>query len=311
MVGPSAVSLAVLCLNACATSTSPAPPNREVELPADPWRLVQVEGSRFASEVLGPAAAPARPAEGEVLVADPAGMPVYDMAQFVDGVSTEDPARVEEHRPVQVHNLVVRRRPTAILETADQIVVRTQSDRPIAGGRIDFGVRVRTFRPMDRLVRKAAPIELLEDGWIRGVVPIHRILTKKHDVDDIRDTGRGVLALRIRLLDRGIGVERFEDIDVPFRCEPTPCTQDSRFVQLPAFRMGPLVDLVREDSAIVSFETDVPTTARVVVIDGEEVVARFDAATENTRHEVPLTGATAGEPLSLLGLRQGRVRRGA
>jgi len=206
-------------------------------------------------------------------------------------VYVEDPPRGREHRPLRVHNLVVKRRPTAVLAEDGRIIVRTQSDRDLVGGRVDFGARIRDFGPPDRIYRKTVPVRLLDGGFVRAELPMEALLRPKYDVDRVRASGRGIVAIRLRLLDRGLGAERSEDLDLPFRCAERPCaleTPGQRMIQLPSIRLGPFVDRVDEDGAVISFETDVPTTARVVVLGARGFEARFDAESAATRHEVDL-----------------------
>lgn len=254
---------------------------------------MDAERSRFQSEVPAPADAPDFEGAGVLLAESTPEEPALTMEAYLDGVHSDDPPRTEVHRPMRVHNLVVTRRPVAVMSKDGLITVRTQSDRDLAGGRVDFGVRIRSFAPPNRVLRKTAPIELLPDGWIEATVPLPRLLTKKHDVDDVRGRGRGTVALRLRLLDLGLGAERSEDLDVPFRCQKIPCGPDTPFVQLPNVRVGPFIDRVTATSAVVSFETDVPTSARVVLLDAGGVVARFDSAEALLRHEVELLGLKA------------------
>lgn len=254
------------------------------------WAAVDDERARFTAEVAPPDEATSFPRDGERLSASTVDEPALTMEGFLDGVYTEDPEPTETHAPMRVHNLVVTRRPVAVLSSDGLITVRTQSDRDLGGGRVDFGVRIRTFAPPNRVLRKTVPVELLDDGWVEAVVPVRRLLTRKHDVDRVRERGRGTVALRLRLLDLGLGAERSEDLDVPFRCAAVPCTHETPLIQLPELRLGPFVDRVTARTAVVSFETDVPTTARVVVLDADGVVDRFDAPNTARRHEIPLTG---------------------
>lgn len=270
-------------------------PARDVEpivgsgVPAG-WDAVDDERARFMREVAPPSEVTSFPREGDLLSASTLADPAYTMEEYLDGVSSDDPPRGRPHEPVRVHNLVVTRRPVGVLDEDGVVVVHAESDRPLAGGRVDFGVRLRSFAPPDRIYRKAVPLQRLHDGVIEARVPVQRLLTEKYDVDQARAKGRGVFALRLRLLDVGRGAERVEDLDVPFRCTVAPCTREAKLIQLPAIRMGPFVDRVESRSAIVSFETDVPTTARVVLRGRTGVVGRFDALGAATRHEVELDG---------------------
>ncbi len=262
----------------------------------DPWTRVSHEREAFQDAVPPPDEAARFPEQGERLVGPPEGRTVYDMESYVDGVSSEDPAPDQAHEQTQVHNLVVTRRLVARVGSDGTVTVRSATDRRLAGGRIDFGIRVRGFGLPDRIYRKTAPVEIAEDGSIEGQLSLWRLLTKKHDVDGSRKMGRGVAALRLRLLDAALGVERSEDVDVPFRCEPAPCAPGSQMIQLPSIRFGPFIDLVDRSGAVVSFETDVPTVARVVVFGREGSARSFDATRASTRHEIVLSDLEAGRP---------------
>lgn len=280
-----------------------AGPAWEAELPQVDWSWVEGERKRFAQEVEPPQVPAEFAALGPVLVPPTEG-PVYFMEWFLDRV-VPGPYPVPGGERVQVHNLAISRAPGVVLDEDGVAHVRFTSDKKLVGGRVDYGVRLRGFGVPQRTLRKVALIQRAEsdlpsldrganrvwrrDGW-QAQVPLRKLLTPKYDVEKTRNGGRGILAIRLRLLDPTKQSERVQDLDIHYRCRTLPCRAGSPIVQLPSFHNGPVVDLVEATGAVVSFETDVPTRARVVVRGPEDEVRRFDSAQTSGRHEIGLSG---------------------
>jgi 3',5'-cyclic AMP phosphodiesterase CpdA len=257
--------------------------------------MVRSHREAFAAEAMPDPAAFDLPPRGEVLVAEPRGRPVYSFEEYVSGIRAqplEPPGG-----PVQVHNLVVTRRPRAVIEPTGEVELTWTSDRTIVGGRVDFGVRLRSFGVPQRILRKVAAFRRDEDGAYRSRFSMMSLLSPRYDLGS-RKSGRGILAIRLRLLDGRFGEERFEDLDVHFSCAG-PCSETSPVVQLPSFTLGPVVDRVRRTRSVVSFETDRPTLARVVVFD-HAGARTFDVDRVARRHELELDQLPAGEGLRYL-----------
>lgn len=294
-------------------SAAPAGPSWTAKLPAGNWDFVGQEREAFAAEnEKGALPAPVFDPSGPDLVRPFSG-DIYRMESYLDGVEPGAPP-LPRGRPVQVHNLAFTQAPGARLREDGVVELSFATDAPLAGGRVDYGVRLQGFGLPQRTLRKAVPIEPSPSQspstphrkW-RARIPLTRLLRDKYDVEKTRTEGRGILAVRVRVLDPRVGAERFDDLDVYYRCEPVPCRPGSRFVQLPSFRLGPVVDRVMTDQATVSFETDVPTVARVVVWSDGGSVRRFDSRTGGLRHEVPLRGLEPDTAYRYLGLvRDGR-----
>jgi len=285
---PEIVGLLVL---ACARNPVPASPP-----PSDLEMVMEAERRRFAREVLVEPDRPVFPAKGPPLLSDPGPLPPMHFEAFVSRTRVEPPPG----RPVQVHNLAVREAPRAVLDADGTLQVEWSSDRRILGGRIDYGPRVEGLRSARRVFRKVAGISMDEAG--RGIArfDVRSLLGPRYDLG-AQARGRGMFALRLRLLDQELQAERWADLDVGFRCEG-PCRSDAKLVQLPSFLLGPVVDLVDRTSAVITVETDVPTRARVVVLG--DPVRRFDGSALGLRHEVPLTGLPPGQALDYVVLVQ-------
>ncbi|MGF1508848.1 MAG: metallophosphoesterase [Myxococcota bacterium] len=242
-----------------------------------------------------PTESPRFVAPGPVLVAPTDDRGPYSFEEFIKTFA-EHPKDQAGPR-VQVHNLAFRRAPRAVIEADGTVRVSGTSDRNIVGGRVDYGPRLRSFDIPRRILRRAVPLLTKDDGAFEALVPLRTLFGKKYDLG-VRRSGRGTLALRIRVLDKALGAERTEDLDVAYRC-PGGCSEDSEVVQLPSFIVGPVVDLVDERSAVVSFETDVATVGRVIAFDGVAAL-RFDSASPARRHAVELSGLTAGTAYRVL-----------
>lgn len=285
--------LELVCLMALACARTPvADPAPSPDLES----VMDAERRRFAREVLVEPSPPVFPAKGPPLLSDPGPFPPMHFEAFVSRTQVDPPPG----RLVQVHNLVVREPPRAVLKTDGTLQVEWSSDRQLLGGRLDYGLRVESLRSARRIFRKVAGTRIDEAGNGIARFDFRSLLGPRYDLG-AQARGRGVLALRLRLLDRELQAERWADLDVGFRCRG-PCRPDAEIVQLPSFLLGPVVDVVGRTSAIVTVETDVPTRARVVVLG--DPIRRFDGSGLGLRHEIPLTGLPPGRALDYVVLVQ-------
>ncbi|MEM1025323.1 MAG: metallophosphoesterase [Myxococcota bacterium] len=273
--------LALLLLWACARApVAEPPPSLELDV------LVEAERARFVREVQVESENPSFPPRGPRLLGESEASAVYTFESFVSRRRRDPPPGT----PIQVHNLVVREAPRGLIQPDGTLRVEWSTDRPLLGGRIDYGLRLEGTRSPRRVFRKVAGIRVDEAGNGQAHFDFRSLLGPRYDLGAV-GRGRGILAIRLRLFDAEIQVERWEDFDLSFRCQG-PCRPDAELVQLPSFLLGPVVDQVSREGGVVTVETDVPTRARVVVLG--DPIRRFDGSGTDRRHEIRLGGLEAG-----------------
>lgn len=151
----------------------------------------------------------------------------------------------------------------------------------------------------------------------RYVLPfdLKRLLRKHYDVGRVLQRKGGVAVWRLELLDRRRGTSVVFDGETAFRCEPCQ-GEGAAFVQLPSLRLGPFIDGVGRDGAIVSFATDAATAAWVVVHEGSEERRIYASPAPGTSHEIPLIDLEPGtrfryQPVVLDARGELHIHRGA
>jgi hypothetical protein len=209
---------------------------------------------------------------------------------------------------VEVHDLWLRRRPTARVDARGRLIVQVESSRPLRGGRAAFGARIYGARGFEIVYRKTAAVQTSSAGMrAEAAYPLAALHQPKYDVNDVRARGRGVVEWRVELWDPAEKRARRFDGRTAVRCQPVPCARDATWSQLPTVRLGPFVDRVTERSAVVSFETDVATSALVWVRNGRGLDRGFASTSTGTRHEVRVEGLAPGaEHRYLVVARDGR-----
>lgn len=262
------------------------PPLSEETLAAEAERLAA--GADLAALAAGPAVAD----PGRVVVAPDPARPFVPLAELSERAFHSAPEPGAVGALVQSHGRLIAREPWARVSAAGVVTVRLETVRPVAALGAYFGTPVR-----------ADPLGLPRyRSWARGLggaepavdLDLGAILRPRYDVDEVLARGRGELRYRLELLDEESASARLWDGRVAFRCEAAPCGDEPRFVQLPTFRLGPVVDLVGPESATVSFETDAATAAAVLVADGRGEVRRVPSGARGTRHEVLVGGLSPG-----------------
>ena len=198
-------------------------------------------------------------------------------------------------RPVELHDLWLRRRPTAVITKDGSLTVRWETLRPMAGGRLSVGAYVYGSVLRQAILRASQPLEPTGGTHHAAQYPIRALVRAKYDVQETRATGRGQFIYRIQMLDPATGAAVIEDGRVNLRCHPVPCERGAEFVQLPTMVLGPFLDLVGPRAATVSFVTDVPTAAEVWVRDREGTVLKTRSPQASTKHEIRVTGLAPGE----------------
>ncbi len=195
---------------------------------------------------------------------------------------------------VEVHQSWLARGPAAAIEEDGQLLVRFEALRPVGPVELGLGFEIwgpRLFEPVYRHVVRspAQPRQSFALSY-----SLARLVRRKYDVTEVRRTGRGVVAYRLQVLDAERYTTQVEDGRVAFRCKP-PCGPGDEFVQLPTVVLGPFVDQVTPRSAVISFETDVPTLAAVQLKDATEGPPRWIRSTEGgRRHEIAVDGLNPG-----------------
>ena len=116
----------------------------------------------------------------------------------------------------------------------------------------------------------------------------HRIKMDISSLEDVHyDTGLianngGTIVYRIEIFDSRVQTTRAYDRRLRYKREGEPKT--GTYTLLVSLTEGPFVDLVTHDSAVISWETDIPTKG-TVLSDNRE----FLSLTPSVRHEVSLT----------------------
>ncbi|MCB9591894.1 MAG: metallophosphoesterase [Sandaracinaceae bacterium] len=237
--------------------------------------------------------APVFAAPGPWLVEEASSLPLVSPEDMDRLALEEEPQPGAVGEPARVNPRFFRREPTATLAADGTAAVRFSTTRPLSGASVYYGteLEVDPFGTA-RLRRRAG--DVAEDGDTRSVTfDVRRLLGVKHDVGRARVRGYGIVRWRLEALDGEEGTARVHDGRFGFRCEPGPCDDESTFVQLPTVRLGPFVDLVDDDGATITVETDVETLATVLVRDEEGELHTVRSAAGGRRHELRVEGLTA------------------
>ncbi len=283
-----------------ACAPSPAAP-----LPA-PWSGAELATHGTWLEGLGrPDTIPPTPAVGEL------GAPLHrsdgeraelSMIAFFGRHGRNDLPRGERPVPVDVHDLWLRREPVAALQPDGLLTVRWETLRPLRAGRTTVGMHFYAGLTRTTVWRKTEAYDAGEPVTAhRASQKVGWIIDPTYDESGAAERGRGVLAFRVVMHDDDEGKAPIHDGEIGFRCEPVPCGAGARFVQLPAFRLGPFVDRVSDTGAVISFQTDTPTRAAVVLRGsgsgsggGGGGDRRFASLGLGHDHEIVVSGLTPG-----------------
>lgn len=194
----------------------------------------------------------------------------------------------------QTSERLLRREPRARLAPDGAVTVEFETIRPIPGAAVFYGTVVpedvlgtaRLRKRVRNPTRRGSVYSLSFDVW--------SILKEKYDVRDTRRTGEGVVAWRLEILDDAFGSSRVYDGELAFRCERTPCTSNEvPLRQLPMTRLGPFVDRVDTNSAIVSFDTEWATRSSLLIRAEGEPPRAVDGPI-GTHHEILIEGLRSG-----------------
>ena len=195
---------------------------------------------------------------------------------------------------VEVHNSWLHRGPVVDIDGGD-VRVRFETLRPMGPAKLSVGFDVwgpRFSETVYRHVTQTPPASPRRKFEIR--YPLAQIIRQGYDITGVRDRGRGVVAFRIEMFDADRSAMHTEDGRMAFQCNPDCKADEPTFERLPTIVLGPFVDQVTTDSAIISFETDVITHAAVQVKSASGLVQLVRSSTVGRRHEILLDGLKAG-----------------
>lgn len=119
------------------------------------------------------------------------------------------------------------------------------------------------------------------------------LLREQYDVGRVRQRKNGVIAWRLELVDARFGTSRVFDGDTAFRCDPCEGGKTT-FIQGPSLRLGPFVDQVGTDRAIISFATDAATAAWLALFDQGREVRLIPSESSGVKHELEVSGLKPG-----------------
>ncbi|MEM6994752.1 MAG: metallophosphoesterase family protein [Myxococcota bacterium] len=165
-----------------------------------------------------------------------------------------------------------------------ELVVRFQTRVPTAAAVLYAGVRL-AADPLAPPRYRDYSVESRETPGVDHEVriSIDEVLDARKDVDGVLARGFGELSWQIEVPYPGSGSTVITDGRLAVRFA------GDGLVPQPTVTLGPLVHQVGEDSAIISFETDVPTVGAVAV--GSTVTALSGQTAR--RHEVRVEGLSA------------------
>lgn len=287
----------------CRTGVEPPTDSRAASQPSTeyppPWTSGQIEAARedFASRLVQ-SEIPAEPGFDAVppSIFDPSpGIAEHSVNAFHVIREKAPIKKGDVGTPVAVHDLWLQRRPTADVAASGALRLRWRTLRPMAGGRLFLGAYVNGPILRQPILRFAHRLKTAERTEHEVLFPLPRALRDKYDIQETRRTGRGRFIFRIQMLDPKTGDAVVDDGRFSFRCDPPPCEENAEFTQLPTVILGPFVDLVDGSSAMISFNTDVPTAAEVWVRDARGQVLKTSSSRRATAHELAIEGLRPGE----------------
>ncbi|MEM6290069.1 MAG: metallophosphoesterase [Myxococcota bacterium] len=162
----------------------------------------------------------------------------------------------------------------------------TRTRAPAAAAYVGLRVEEDPFSPPR--YRNYELESLKRPSYKHGVTAkLGKLLKPKYDVNDARGRGYGEVAWQVEQFQPETGSTVIAEGRTAFRLEPKGDSLE--MIQLPTVVLGPFVHQVSEDRFIVSFETDVKTTAAVAVGGRTPTVA----SKPSTRHEIAVEGLTA------------------
>lgn len=181
-----------------------------------------------------------------------------------------------------------RRLPTATLDPAGTLTVQWETRSRAPAGVIYVGMRVEEDPFAAPRYRNHKFESRKGNGSVhQATASLGRLLSPKYDVNGIRERGYGEIAWQVEQLQPETGSTSIYEGRTAFRLQAAG--ERLELVALPTVVLGPFVHQVAKDRFIVSFETDVPTTAAVAVTGRTPALL----SKPSRRHEVAIEGLRA------------------
>ena len=193
---------------------------------------------------------------------------------------------------------VLRLEPVVAIAEDGTATLTFETLRPVAGASAYIGHRMPEdplglARYRHRSVNLDGPVDTPTGHRYLLRFDVKSLLRKKYDVGRILERKGGVVLWRLEFLDGRVGTSRVVDGETAFRCDPCQGPK-AAFVQRPSVRLGPFVDRVGTDRAVVSFATDAATAAWVAVFDPRKPMRLVASASVSTDHEIMLRDLEPG-----------------
>lgn len=198
----------------------------------------------------------------------------------------------------QTSERLLRLEPVATLSEDGVLTLKFETLRPIAGASLSIGQRMpEDPLGLSRYRRRAAklepPVDTSTGHRYRLSADAKGLIRGPYDVANVLGRKRGALSWRVELLAPELGTSFVIDGESAFRCDP--CRgRGASFLQLPSVRLGPFVDRVGTNRAIISFATDAATSAWVAVVDDRRKLRMFAADSPGVDHEIQVKGLNPG-----------------
>ena len=218
----------------------------------------------------------------------------YEMRKLLR--KPKDKAAIASAKPLRSFHRLIRNRPIANVSAEGVLTVRFRTIRPVSNATLYLGEYLRgdvistpRYRMSTQDLRAIGSADASHTYEIS--FPLHRLHKWKYRTEGPQHD----VAWRLELFDEKLGTSRMRDGRTSVRCDPGPCGARDRaknsqavYHMLPSFFANPVVDQVSHEGAVVSFRSDVPATAALLVSDGDSVT-QFHSKAPTTAHEIRIT----------------------
>ena len=193
---------------------------------------------------------------------------------------------------------LLRVEPVLVMAEDGTATLSFETLRPVLGASVYIGHRMPEdplglSRFRKRFTAQEAPVVTARGQRHRVRLDIRGLVRRKYDVGRILARKGGVFVWRLELLDGHFGTSQVIDGETAFRCDPCQGPK-AAFVQLPSLRLGPFVDRIGTDRAVISFATDAMTATRVAVFDDRRQVRIVASSSASVDHEIALDNLEPG-----------------
>lgn len=194
-----------------------------------------------------------------------------------------------EPQPVDWASLYFTVLPWATLSPEGTMTLKWETRTSSPGGSGYVGLRVEEDPFSPPRYRNHELETRGRDGRVHEISgDISGLFKPKYDVNRSRERGYGELAWQLEQFQPEAGTTVLAEGRAAFRLEAKG--ESFELVQLPTVVLGPFVHQVSETRFIVSFETDVATTAAIAVANRTPTVSKIPSR----RHEMTVDGLEAG-----------------